>query len=183
MPTDETIDDSDHSISQMSVREISEAYQFSISFLGDFMIQLGCREPLDVDSKISNLLTGEQIFSLLNALTTLDAYESNAGYDSMTLQELAVSLDVTKDRILRIAKKENLNLPFGLDTVLHLSLVDKIRNGVQFDEYDGIDNDDDYVPSGASDEFMDVEFTEESSRDVKDGDSWEGAGGFYEIER
>lgn len=182
MLKDETIDDTEHSISQMSVKEISEAYQFSISFLGDFMIQLGCREPLDVDSRISNLLTGEQIFSLLNALTTLDAYESNAGYDSMSLGELAESLDVTKDRILRIAKKEELNLPFGLDTVLHVSLVDKIRNGVQYDEYDGIDDCDDYIPSGASDEFMDVEFTEQQSEDIRD-DNFGDEGGFYELQR
>ena len=177
LTTDQTIDDSEHSISQMSVREISEAYQFSMPFLGDFMIQLGCREPLDIDTKICKLLTGEQIFSLLNALTTLDAYESNAGYDSMSLRELAKSLDVTKDRILRIAKKEELNLPFGLDTVLHLSLVEKIRDGVQYDEYSGIDDDDDYLPSGASDEFMDVEFEKDESADDDVGDT----NGFYEI--
>ena len=158
--------------------EIADAYQFSLPFLGDFMIQLGCREPLDIDSKICNLLTGEQIFSLLNALTTLDAYESNAGYDSMSLRELSELLEVTTDRILRIAKKEELNLPFGLDTVLHLSLVEKIQNGVQYDEYEGIDEDDDFIPSGASDEFLDVKFKDQ--REGLDGDR--GADeGFYDI--
>ena len=128
-------DNSGHSISDMTVRSISEAYQFSLPFLGDFMIQLGCQPPLDIDTKISNLLTGGQIFSLLNALNTLDAYESNAGYDSMSLSELAESLGISKQKILRISKKEELNLPFGMETVLHVSIIEKIKKSVAYDEY------------------------------------------------
>ena len=96
----------------------------------------------------------------------------------MSLRELSELLEVTTDRILRIAKKEELNLPFGLDTVLHLSLVEKIQNGVQYDEYEGIDEDDDFIPSGASDEFLDVKFKDQ--REGLDGDR--GADeGFYDI--
>jgi hypothetical protein len=77
--SDSQMDSSSHSFSQLSIREISESYQFSLAFLGDFMVQLGCKTPLDIDNKIANLLIGEKIFDLLNAVTTLDPYEANSG--------------------------------------------------------------------------------------------------------
>ena len=126
-----------HSIAQMSVREIADSYQFSLPFLGDFMVQLGCACPLDIDVRISTLLTGEQIFSVLNALNTLDAYETNAGYDSMSLLELADSLRLSKEKMLRIARVEGVNLPFGMATILHLSVVDKIKKRIDSEEEDG----------------------------------------------
>ena len=155
------IDSSSHSISDMTVREISDAYQFSLPFLGDFIIQLGCQPPLDIEVKVSNLLTGDQIFSLLNALNTLDAYESNAGYDSMSLKELADELNVSKAKILRISEMEGLNLPFGMETILHVSLVNKIRDGVMYDEYeeeDGFKT----IPS----DFINIEANNGSVKDL-----------------
>lgn len=120
-------DTSRHSISQMSLREISLAYQFSMEFLGDFAVQLGCQAPIDTDAKIANLMTGEQIFSLLNAINTLDSFEANAGYDSVSLQELAYAIGISKERILKIAKLEEVNLPFGMNTVLHMSVAEKVK--------------------------------------------------------
>jgi len=123
-----SVDNSAHSVSQMTIREISQAYQFSIEFLGDFAVQLGCQPPLDIDIMISKIMTGEQIFSLLNALNTLDAYEANAGYDSVSLKELAASIGVSKERIIKVAKLEEVNLPFGMDTVLHMAVAEKVRD-------------------------------------------------------
>ena len=97
-------DTSRHSISQMSLREIFMAYQFSMEFLGDYAVQLGCQAPIDTDAKIANMMTGEQIFSLLNAINTLDSFEANAGYDSVSLQELAYAVGASRERILKIAK-------------------------------------------------------------------------------
>jgi hypothetical protein len=62
------------SLSMQSLREISESYLFSLSFLGDYVVQLGVRPPVDVDARIGDLLTSEQAFSLLEALTSLDPY-------------------------------------------------------------------------------------------------------------
>ena len=50
-----------------------------MAFIGDYLVQMGCQPPIDIDAKLSNLLTGSQIYSLMEALNTLDAYESNGG--------------------------------------------------------------------------------------------------------
>ena len=131
------------SISDLSLREISEAYQFSIPYLGDFVVQLGCKPPIDVDTKIGNILVGEQIFSLLEAINTLDPVDSHWEYDSVTLNEIADELDTPLSALLKICQKEGINLPFGLDTVLHKSVANRIRDIKQFDEYVDIEKEED----------------------------------------
>lgn len=50
-----------YSVSELTLREISEAYQFSLMFLGDFVVQQGCQPPIDVDTKLSNILMADQV--------------------------------------------------------------------------------------------------------------------------
>ena len=52
----------------------------------------------------------------------------------MSLLELANSLGVSIQRILRTAKREDVNLPFGIDSILHLSVIDKIKESIQSEE-------------------------------------------------
>ena len=122
-------------ISELTLRDISETYHFSLSYLGDFVVQLGCKPPIDVDTKIGNVLMGEQIFSLLQALNSLDPAESHCDYDSTTPYELADELDISLGRMLKICQNEQVNLPFGFHTVLHKSVVAHIRDVYDYDEY------------------------------------------------
>jgi hypothetical protein len=124
-----------YSVSELTLREISEAYQFSLSFLGDFVVQLGCPPPVDVDTKLSNILMAEQIYTLLEAITSLDPFDSNVEYDSFSVTELADDLDVPVGRILRVCRGEGFNLPYGLETMLHEGVVERIREVYEFDDY------------------------------------------------
>lgn len=135
-----------YSVSELTLKEISEAYQFSLAFLGDFVVQQGCPPPVDVDTKISNILMAEQIYTLLEALTSLDPFDSNVEYDSFSVTELANDLDIPIGRIIRICEGENFNLPYGLETMLHEAVVERIREVHEFDDYvdDALDNPDDY---------------------------------------
>jgi len=128
-------DTSTHSISQQSLRDISESYQFSLAYLGDFVAQMGCAVPIDVDTNIANILTGEQIYSLLQALTSLDPFDSNIGYDTISIAELADELQVPISRVVKMCHKEKFNLPFGTDTSLHSSVVEHLRKVAEYDEY------------------------------------------------
>lgn len=130
-----------YSVSELTLREISEAYQFSLSFLGDFVVQQGCQPPIDVDTKLSNILMAEQVYTLLEAITSLDPFDSNVEYDSFSVTELADDLDVPVGRILRVCRGEGFNLPYGLETMLHEAVVDRIREVYEFDDYidDGAD--------------------------------------------
>lgn len=123
----------EHSISALSLKEISEAYQFSLAYLGDFVVQMGCKPPVDVNTNIANILTGEQIYALLQAVTSLDPVQSNSEYDSLSLGELAEELNVPIDRLVRISEKYEVNLPFGIDTILHETVADQLRGIFQYD--------------------------------------------------
>lgn len=129
----EDIDESSNSnlISSWTLREVSESYQFSLSYLGDFATQVGCQPPIDVDTPIGNFLTGDQISILMEALTTLDPFECNIEYDSMTVEEISASLGTTVDEVITVCNNRGINLPFGPSTVLHNSLVGKIRDLVE----------------------------------------------------
>ena len=145
-----------YSVSELTLREISEAYQFSLSFLGDFVVQLGCQPPIDVDTKLSNILMAEQVYTLLEAITSLDPFDSNVEYDSFSVSELADDLDVPVGRILRVCRGEGFNLPYGLETMLHEGVVERIREVYEFDDYidDGADiDDDDDEDSDLKDEY------------------------------
>ena len=96
------------SISKQSLRAISESYQFSLAYLSDFVTELGCSLPLDIDTSISNILTGEQIYTLLQALTSLEPYDSNAGYDTVSISELADVFNVSVEEVIKICKDEGI---------------------------------------------------------------------------
>jgi hypothetical protein len=144
-----------HSISQQSLRDICESYQFSLSYLGDFVSQLGCSTPVDVDTAVGNYMTGEQVYELLQALTSLDPFESNEGYDALSIHDLADELQVPVSRIVKMCSQENFNLPYGTDTALHVSVVERLRKMAEYDEYKDEDEDE------GKDKDKDDDFTEE----------------------
>lgn len=137
-----------YSISKQSLRAISESYQFSLAYLSDFVTELGCSLPLDIDTSISNILTGEQIYTLLQALTSLDPYDSNAGYDTISISELADVFNVTVDEVIKICKDEGISLPFGTGSILHKNVVEQISRLLEFNR----DNIDGLKDSGSSNE-------------------------------
>lgn len=139
------------SIGSDSLLDISEAYDFSLSYLGDFVVQLGAPTPIDIDAPISTYLSGDQIFTLMQSINSLDPSDVGIEYDSLTARELCDESDITTAKMLRICKGEDLNLPFGLETVLHVSVVERILAVVNDDAYadpiasDSDEDDDDYL--------------------------------------
>jgi hypothetical protein len=127
-----------YSLSQFTLRDIAEAYQFSLDFLGDFVVQMGSQPPINIDTKLSNLLTGQQIYTLMEALTSLDPYESNADFDGIGVAEIANELDIPVSTVIKICDGEGFNLPFGASTILHRTVSDKIRQVYEYDEYQNL---------------------------------------------
>ncbi len=123
------------SFSGSTLRDISEDYGFSLAFLGDYVCELGCYPPIDVDSKLQNMLTGAQIASVMECVNTLDPYESTIEYDTLSLRELVEELGLPMTRAVKICKQEGFNLPFGVNSILHSSMVEKFRNIYNYDEF------------------------------------------------
>ena len=130
-----------HSISGMTLREISSHYYFSLDYLGDFVAQLGCRIPVDVDSAVGNLMTGEQIYTLLQAINTLDPMEANLEYDAPALWQLAKELDIPLSGLLLLCERHEINLPFGDATTLHSTVAMQVRRLAEEEDFDVIDVD------------------------------------------
>jgi len=133
--SDADASDSADSFAGYSLCDISETYGFSLSYLGDYVVELGCQPPIDIDARLSSLLTGAQIYSLMEAVNTLDPYESNAEYDSYSLADLSEELDISMERALKVCKQEGFNLPFGPDSLLHVSIVERFRKIYTYDEF------------------------------------------------
>lgn len=51
------------------------------------------------------------------------------------MAELADELVVSKRYILKICERQRVNLPFGMQSILHISVVDQIRQAVELDDY------------------------------------------------
>lgn len=126
-------------ISSLTLRDISDAYYFSLSYLGDFVIQIGASSPIDPDAKLGDFLTGEQVYAVMEAINTLDPLECNLDFDSVVARELVDDLQISQKKFVRICDDEGFNLPFGMDTVLHKSVVERIMEVHEYDEYAGED--------------------------------------------
>ena len=96
---------------------------------------------IDVDTAVGNLMTGEQVFMLLQAINSLDPLDSNVGYDSIRVDTLAEILGVSREFMVKVCIGENVNLPFGHDTVLHRDVVDQVKRVIEYD-FDKYDNED-----------------------------------------
>ena len=128
-----------------------------MQYLADFAAQLGCPVPIDVHEKVGqayinvaqytyltlaidaqtgNLMTGDMLFELLVAVNTLEPFDADSGYNSVTIEELADELGVTTARVMRVLVKERATLAFGKDTSLHTSLVSKIVDVYEDPEFD-----------------------------------------------
>jgi hypothetical protein len=129
-----------YTLAQFTLRDIAEAYRFSIDFLGDFVVQMGLQPPVDVDVKLANILTGQQIATLMEALTSLDPYDTNADFDGVSVIDLADELDIPVKTVIKICAGEGFNLPFGASTILHAAVVDKVREVYEYDDYQNFGN-------------------------------------------
>lgn len=115
-------EDSAQSISGMTLRQISRGYGFSMNYLGDFVSTQGIHTLVEVDKKIGDMMTGQDIYELLVALQSQDPVEVNDGYTGGTVAQFARNHDLSYEELAEICKDNDVLLPFGPITVLHNSV-------------------------------------------------------------
>lgn len=118
-----------------TLREICRLYRHSMGYLGDYVCSLGVNPPLKVDVPIGEYMTGEQMHSLLTAVTTVSPHEVNRRFcdGSTTLLSLARTLNVNTQYLMDLCEEldEVVPLPFGKHTQIHSGLVGKIVNEIK----------------------------------------------------
>lgn len=71
-------------------------YNFPLEYLVSSACQLGLSPPVDTEKKLSAMLNGDQIYALLEAITTLDKAEAYDRLSDDTLEEIAEEYDVSE---------------------------------------------------------------------------------------
>lgn len=140
-----------NSISDLTLREISQCYMFSLSYLGDLVAQMGCAVPVDVETPVGSMLTGEQTYTLLQALNSLDPFETNAGYETLSVWDLADEMNLSVDHMIRLCDQESIPLPYGASTMLHMSSIEQLRRAAGIEKGAGENQDTWRDPSGVID--------------------------------
>jgi hypothetical protein len=137
----DTNDDSDdgwYSISNLSLRQIAEVYQFPLKFLGNFAAQAGCKTPIDVDVRVDSYMYGHTMKELVRAVTSLDPSDTMVGFfqsssnSQLSLEALAKQNEVPLSEILEVCAQEGLLLPFGANTVLEEGELRRLQLKLQY---------------------------------------------------
>ena len=110
----------DYGVAGSTLREVSIDYNFPLEFLISSACDLGVTPPVNCDKKLCEMLNGDQIFAVVEALTTLDPAEARDRFVDKCLEEIADEFHVSVARIFEICGELNLNIAMGIRT--HLSV-------------------------------------------------------------
>ena len=103
-----------------TLREISMDFQVPICYLADVLCGWGVPPPIDPNTLLGDMITGEQAFAILEAIHTLDVGSLNDRYADYDLQTLCFEYDIDLSDGFEMAMKEGWNLPFGVRTFLRV---------------------------------------------------------------
>ena len=100
--------------------DISHDYAVPICYIADVLVTWGVPPPIDVHSRLGDLVTGEQAFALCEALNTLDNTELNERYSYDDIMTLCEDYDLELREVFDFCIKEGYHLPFGVRTCLRV---------------------------------------------------------------
>jgi hypothetical protein len=103
-----------------TLREISMDYQVPICYLADVLCGWGVPPPIEPNTILGDMITGEQAFAILEAIHTLDVGSLNDRYADFDLATLCFEYDIELSDGFELAMKEGWNLPFGVRTFLRV---------------------------------------------------------------
>ncbi len=115
---DSDFDDYKHGLGGMSLKEISMEYGFPIDCFLDVLCRWGIEPPIHEDTKLGDLANGEQAFSLLEMMTSVDVADVQDTYVGETIGEIADELGVPLSSVFLVCARRRMNLSLGVDTRL-----------------------------------------------------------------
>lgn len=116
-----------------TLREIAADFQMPVCYLADVLCSWSVPVPIDVDTRLGDMVTGEMAFSLVEAVHSLDAGELNDRYSSFDLMGLCFEYDIDLKDAFDYCVKEGWNLPFGVRTFLRVDQEDELVRSLSDD--------------------------------------------------
>ena len=115
------------SFTKKTLRQICQLYHFSMGYLGDYVCSLGVNPPLNIDDPVGDYMSGEQLLSLLTAVSTVQPHEANRRFcdNSASLISIAKDLNVSISYLVDMCGEMEVKvpLPFGIHSMIHSRLV------------------------------------------------------------
>jgi hypothetical protein len=103
-----------------TLKEIAHDYQMPICYLVDVLATWGSPVPINVHSKLGDLVSGEQAFAILEAIHSLDMGVLYDRYSDFSITEVCNEYNIELKDAFEMAIKEAWNLPFGVNTFLRV---------------------------------------------------------------
>lgn len=103
-----------------TLQEICTDYSVPICYLADVLTMWGVPVPIHVNDRLGDLVTGEQAFSILEAVNSLDVAALHDRYSNASLQQICAEWDIPLQSAFEMALKEGWSLPFGVQTNLRV---------------------------------------------------------------
>jgi len=109
-----------------TLKEIATDYSVPVCYMADVLCMWGVPVPINVNDRLGDLVTGEQAFSLLEAIHTLDVAFLQDRYSNDNLLALCDWHDIDIKDAFQMAMKEGWSLPFGVQTFLRVEQEDEL---------------------------------------------------------
>jgi hypothetical protein len=115
---DRTYRREDGYLGDSTLEDICTDYSVPICYLADVLCTWGIPIPINPQSMLGDLVTGEQAFAVLEAINSLDVSALYDRYSDFSLQQVCNEWDINLNDAFSLAMKEGWNLPFGVQTFL-----------------------------------------------------------------
>ncbi|KAL7427657.1 hypothetical protein ACHAXM_000945 [Skeletonema potamos] len=116
-----------------TLKEISMDYGVPVTYLADVLATWGVPIPIDPNSRLGDMVTGEQAFAILEAIHTLDVAELHERYAEDDLMNLCDYYDLDIKNAFDFCMERGWALPFGVRTFLRVEqeaeLLDALAGG------------------------------------------------------
>jgi hypothetical protein len=103
-----------------TLQEIAQDYSIPISYIADVLCVWGVSPPIHIHDRLGDLVTGEQAFSLLEAVNSLDVAAVQDRYSNQNLLSLCEEWEIDLQTAFELCMKEGWSLPFGVQTCLRV---------------------------------------------------------------
>jgi hypothetical protein len=103
-----------------TLNEIAQDFSVPICYLADVLCTWGMQPPIALDERLGDLVTGDQVFALAEAVHSLDVSTLQDAYSNMNIMQLCYEYDVDLGKAINMAVKEGWSLPFGVQTCLRV---------------------------------------------------------------
>lgn len=113
-----------------TLREISLDYSIPIPYVADVLANWGVPVPIDPHARLGDMVTGEQAFSLLEAIHTLDIASLHARYSEEDLISICGYYDVDVKDAFEFCVGRGWALPFGVRTFLRVDQEEELLSAL-----------------------------------------------------